>query len=90
MAKKALIDNEQKHDINYATSWELVDGEYQAQHSTIEDCIRILDVVDADATFEVTSNLQWINCPDDCTPETYYYKDSAFTAIPNEPVNPGL
>jgi hypothetical protein len=87
---KALISPNEIVSISYVTNWELIETDYHPVCETITDCVRIAEVVQDDNEFEVAHPLHWIECPSDCTPNTYYYKNNVFIKIPEEPVKPSL
>ena len=37
-----------------------------------------------DATFEVYETLLWVDCPDDCQADLWYYKDGAVYIKPED------
>jgi len=66
---KALISSEEIITISYISAW--VDGVPQTVE--IEGCQRVAEV--AENTFEVSPPLHWVDCPDDCVADQWYYKD---------------
>lgn len=78
---KALISPEEIYTASYITAW--IDGE--PQYESIEGCQRVVEV--AENTFEVAEPLYWMDCPDDCVADQWYYKDGLHK-IPEKAVNP--
>ena len=91
---KALISTTEISDVIWVTSWEEVipptdPATYQpATISTIEDTMRVAEVVADDATFDVYHTLIWVDCPDDCMADSWYYKDGAVYIKPENAPQP--
>lgn len=91
---KALISTTEISDVTWVTSWEevtppTVPATYgPATTSTIEDTMRVAEVKPDDATFEVNSLLFWVDCPDNCMADTWYYKDDAIYIKPEDVPQP--
>ena len=91
---KALISTTEISNVTWTTSWEEVTPPtdpvtYQpATTSTIEDTMRVAEVVADDATFEVYHTLIWVDCPDDCRSDSWYYKDGAVYIKPEDAPQP--
>ena len=68
---KALISPIEVSTIRYVVAW--VDDE--PQYETIENCLRVAEVEPDDKVFEVAPPLYWINCPEECKADLWYYKD---------------
>ena len=91
---KALISTTEISNVTWVTSWEEVTPPtdpvtYQPlTTSTIEDTQRVAEVVADDSTFEVNPSLIWVDCPDDCVADTWYYKDGAVYIKPEDAPQP--
>jgi len=91
---KALISTTEISNVTWVTSWEEVTPPtdpvtYQSlTTSTIEDTQRVAEVVADDATFEVNPLLIWVDCPDDCEQDLWYYKDGAVYIKPEDAPRP--
>ena len=91
---KALISTTEISNVTWTTSWEEVTPPtdpvtYQpATTSTIEDTMRVAEVVADDATFEVYHTLIWVDCPDDCQSDAWYYKDGEVYIKPEDAPQP--
>jgi len=88
MAKKALISTTEISNVTWISSWtwNTETQQYDPNYSTIEDTMRVAEVVDANKTFETYSTLIWVDCPDECMADVWYYKDgSCYTKQVDEP-----
>ena len=91
---KALISTTEVSDVTWVTSWEEVAPAtdpvtYQPlTTSTIEDTQRVAEVVADDATFDVNPLLIWVDCPDDCVADEWYYKDETLYIKPEDAPQP--
>ena len=89
---KALINTTEISNVTWVTSWEEVTPPtdpvtYQAKtESTIEDTMRVVEV--AEVPFEVNPLLIWVDCPDDCVADVWYYKDGAVYIKPEDAPQP--
>ena len=81
MAKKALISTTEISNVTWVTSWKEVEPPTDPityipeTTSTIEDIMRVAEVVNEGETFEVYKSLIWVDCSDDCVADLWYYKD---------------
>jgi hypothetical protein len=71
---KALISPNEILDITYIASWDDDEPVYE----TIENCQRVAEVEPDDKVFEVAQPLHWIDAPDDCIADEWYYKDGLY------------
>jgi hypothetical protein len=55
---------------NFPNGWEPVYSD-----SEIVDCQRIAQVEPDDNTFDVAPPLYWVDCPEECEADYWYYKD---------------
>ena len=89
---KALISSTEISNVTWVTAWEEVTPPtnpvtYQAKTtSTIEDTMRVAQV--AEVPFEVNPLLFWVDCPDDCKADTWYYKDGSVYIKPEDVPQP--
>lgn len=91
---KALISSIEIFDVTWVTSWKLepsptlIDPEKMIwvpdTKQTITNCQRVAQVVQDSGTFEVNSNLIWIDCPDECVADQWYYKDGQVQLKPQD------
>lgn len=83
MAKKALI-NPGQTNISYISGWELIDEEYKAIETTLSNCQRVAQVVEAGSEFEVAAPLYWKDCADNVEADAFYLDTitDTITAVP--------
>lgn len=74
---KALISTTEIFNFSWISSWEQnsTTKAWQPVYSEIVDCQRVAEVIDDDKTFEVYDTLIWVDCPNDCVADQWYYKD---------------
>jgi len=72
---KALISPNESFTYLWISSWEFIDEEWQPVYSEINDCIRVAEVEPNNNTFSVAHPLEWVDCPDECKADQWYYKD---------------
>lgn len=75
---KALISTTEVFNVRWVSGWTKDDqGQWQPTYSEILNCQRVAEVVPNDQTFEVYHTLIWVDCPDDCVADAWYFKDSS-------------
>jgi hypothetical protein len=85
---KALIAPNEVFTCRWISSWEWtpatneVPGGYLAVYSEINNCQRVAQVEPDDKTFPVYHTLVWVDCPDNCVADEWYYKDNKFNVKP--------
>lgn len=52
-------------------------------HDGTELGLKIVQV--AEETFEVSTSMFWVDCPEDCAPYNYYYLNGEILPIPPQP-----
>jgi hypothetical protein len=82
---KALISPTEIKTIQYISGWVMVDNEWTPAYNSIENCQRIAEVKPDDNSFDVAPPLYWIDCPENCRPESWYYKDGVYEIPPDAP-----
>ncbi len=91
---KALISTTEISNVTWVTSWEEATPPTDpvtyksATTSTIEDTMRVAEVVADDDIFEVNPLLIWVDCPNDCQADLWYYKDGAVYIKPEDAPQP--
>lgn len=86
---KALIAPNQISTYTWVTSWKFENNEWVADTTqSISGCQRIAEVEEDDNIFEVAAPLYWIECPEDCVPDLWYYKDNTFNEYPKDVMIP--
>jgi len=79
---KALISPSEVFAAVWVSAWEQTGSTFAPIYSSIEDCVRVAEVVSDDAMFEVHPSLQWATCPENCLADFWYYKDGSFLEKP--------
>jgi hypothetical protein len=94
---KALISTTEVFTWTWASSWTWVPqptqenpdaGKWQPVYSEIENCQRVAQVEPDDKTFEVHHTLIWVDCPDNCVADMWYYKDGQVQVKPQDVEKP--
>jgi hypothetical protein len=81
---KALISPNESFTVTWISSW---NGDIPV-YSEILYCQRVAEVEPDDNTFEVAQPLYWIDCPDDCKADHWYFKDGSCYMIPEDQPKP--
>jgi hypothetical protein len=79
---KALISPNESFTLTWISSW---DGDTPV-YSEILDCQRVAEVEPQE--FEIAPPLFWVDCPDDCKADKWYYKDGAVYINPEDQPKP--
>jgi hypothetical protein len=83
---KALISPNESFTLTWISSWS---GD-EPVYSEILYCQRVAEVEPNDKVFGVAEPLHWVDCPDDCVADQWYYKDGQVQIKPqNTPVPEG-
>jgi len=86
---KALISPNEIFNYTWISDWFKNDqNKWEPIYSAIENCQRVAQVVTDNNTFEVALPLHWVDCPDECKPDEWYYKDSQVQLKPEGQPNP--
>jgi hypothetical protein len=83
---KALISPMETFNISWVSSWEETNGKWIPIYSSIEDCMRVADV--AEVEFDVAEPLFWVDCPEECKADVWYYKDGVCSIKPKNEADP--
>jgi hypothetical protein len=81
---KALISPNESFTLSWVSSW---DGNTPV-YSEILYCQRVAEVESDDKVFEVAQPLFWLDCPDDCKADQWYYKDGVVYIKPQDASQP--
>lgn len=85
---KALISPNETFTWTWVTSWKQVDGKWIANTTeSIENCQRVAEV--SQTAFDVASPLFWVDCPNNCVADEWYYKDGVVAVKPQDVPQPG-
>jgi hypothetical protein len=79
---KALISPDESFTLPWVSSW---NGDVPV-YSEILDCQRVAEV--EPEAFEVASPLFWVDCPDDCKADQWYFKDGQCFIKPQDTPKP--
>jgi hypothetical protein len=85
---KALISPNETFNINWISSWVLENEQWVPVFSEIIDCFRVAQVETDENVFEVAPPLFWVNCPEDCKADQWYYKDGFIYVKPIDALQP--
>jgi len=86
---KALISPNEVSDYSWVISWKK-EGDYWVPDETglLLECQRVAEVEPDNKVFEVAQPLFWVDCPDDCEANTWYYKDGQLQPKPQSVLPP--
>lgn len=81
---KALIPYNENFTWTWISSWvfDEVQKLWHPVYSEVTDCQRVAQVEPDDKIFEVYHTLTWVDCPDNCVADQWYYKNGEFTIKP--------
>lgn len=86
---KALISPNEIFTWTWISDWFKNDqNKWEPIYSTIENCQRVAQVVTDNKVFEVALPLYWVDCPDNCAADYWYYKDSQVQLKPQNVSQP--
>jgi len=86
---KALISPNETFTWTWVTSWKQENNQWVPNTTdSIENCQRVAEVEPDNAIFEVALPLNWVNCPDDCVADQWYYKDGQVQVKPEDVPKP--
>jgi hypothetical protein len=75
---KALISTTENFNYSWVSDWFKNNlNEWEPIYSTIENCQRVAQVEPDNKIFEVHQTLFWVDCPDNCAADQWYYKDGS-------------
>jgi hypothetical protein len=75
------ISSWQEQVVNNVTIWEPI-------YSEILNCQRVAQVESDDKIFPVYHTLIWIDCPEDCVADEWYFKDNQVQPKPQDEPRP--
>jgi hypothetical protein len=85
---KALISPNEFFTLSWISSWNEVDGVWQPVYSEILGCQRVAEVQPDNKIFPVAEPLYWLDCPNDCKADIWYFKDNQVFIKPQNAPNP--
>jgi hypothetical protein len=85
---KALISPNESLVVRWISSWSQVDGQWTPTYSEIVGCQRIAEIEPDDKVFEVAPPLHWVDCPNECQADNWYFKDGQCRVKPENMLEP--
>ena len=86
---KALISSTELFTHTWVTSWKQEDGKWvPSTTDSIQNCQRVAEVEPDNKVFPVHSTLFWVDCPDNCVADQWYYKDGQVQVKPQNVEKP--
>jgi hypothetical protein len=86
---KALISTTEVFTWTWITSWKQEAGKWVPDTTdSIIDCQRVAQVEPDDKTFPVYHALIWMDCPEDCVADLWYFKDNQILPKPQDVPQP--
>jgi hypothetical protein len=86
---KALISPNEVFTWTWVTSWKQEAGKWDPDTTnSIIDCQRVSQVEPDDKTFPVYHTLIWMDCPEDCVADEWYFKDNQILLKPQDVPRP--
>ena len=83
---KALISPGEAFGFRWISSWSFENSDWHPSYSEVSDCERIAEV--ASSPFEVGPPLHWVDCPDDCVADQWYFKNGELKPKPQDEPKP--
>lgn len=85
---KALIAPNESFTHRWISSWTQVNGKFVPIYSEITNCARVAETEPDNKIFEVAQPLYWVDCPEDCKADEWYYKDGQVQVKPQDVQEP--
>ena len=85
---KALIAPLELLNHEWISGWTVDGVKYTPITERINEFMRVAQVEEDGAIFDVAEPLVWVTCPDDCSTDSYGYKDNVFIALPKNVTMP--
>jgi hypothetical protein len=80
---KALISPNEYVGVSWVVSWKQEDGQWVPDmYDSISNCQRVAEVQENE--FPVALPMHWVDCPDDCKADQWYYKDGEVHQKPKD------
>jgi hypothetical protein len=88
---KALISPSELFTYTQVTAWKKEGNNWVPASFgvVIQDCMRVAEVEPDDKVFEVAAPLYWVECPEDCKADLWYYKDGLHKKPEDAPIPEG-
>jgi len=84
---KALIAPNESFNVSWVVSWKQEDGQWVPdQTMIIDNCCRVAEVQANE--FPVAPPMHWVDCPNACEADAWYYKDGQVYERPQNAPRP--
>lgn len=87
---KALISSTEVFTHSWISSWSQNQQtqKWEPTYSEITNCQRVAEIEPDNKVFEVHPSLFWVDCPDNCEADQWYYKDGQVQVKPQDVEKP--
>jgi hypothetical protein len=86
---KALISPNEIFTWVWVTSWKQENNQWVPDTTnSIDNCQRVAEVEPDNRVFSVAQPLYWVDCPDNCVADQWYYKDGQVQIKPENAPKP--
>jgi hypothetical protein len=86
---KALVSPNEIFNYSWVSNWFKNDQDkWEPIYSIIENCERIAQVELDNNVFEVALPLHWVDCPNDCLADLWYFKNNQLYLKPQDVEQP--
>lgn len=85
---KALISPNESFTWTWISSWVQEDDKWIPVTSEILNCQRVAEVEPDNKVFGVAAPLHWVNCPDNCVADQWYFKNGQCFIKPEDMPKP--
>lgn len=85
---KALISPNESFTWTWISSWEVEGVKFTPVYSQLAGCHRVAQVEPDNKVFDVSLPLYWVDCPDNCVVDEWYFKDGQFFEKPKDVETP--
>ena len=87
---KALISTTEVFTHRWISSWEYneLNKIWHPIYSEIDECQRVAQVEPDNNTFLTHESLIWLDCPDNCVMDEWYFKDGQIIKKPEDVIMP--
>jgi hypothetical protein len=79
---KALVSPKEVFNWDWVSDWQQTGSTWVPVYSQIENCQRLAQVEPDDKIFDVAQPLHWVDCPENCVADEWYYKDGQIVKKP--------
>jgi hypothetical protein len=83
---KALISPNEIFNLQWVAEWVKSGEKWSPVYSVIESCTRVAEV--KPEAFEVALPLHWVDCPENCKADEWFFKDGLVQPKPQNAPDP--